>query len=555
MRRLKIGTLALLMGLSSVYPVCAAPSAGVTYAGSIQQVVPIKPLTFKDKLKLDKDPQLTFILKYQKLGPFLNILAEKADLNLVNLLSVEKSEEYLPNLSIRSMSLSEIFDLIFTLKGIVAKRVNTNLIVATRDELPSLGIRDETLVRYYPIMNAQASDVFDQLKKILPLMNISVKEPTTVKEESEKRQQEQQQEDQKQVQGQGQLQAQLQGQLQETPVKGNLNYSGSGSTSKTSQQGSTDAELNKKVMSSTQKVAALSEVDLATIDIDKRLNALIVIGSTEVIDIINSILPSLDKPLPQVMIEVKIVGLSSTGSKKLGFEYGLAEKKLGVGLLGNAAVPGGNADGIPTTPSGGSSITFNALGDFTAHLNAKIDALVMNGEGKILSHTRVAAQAAQFDPTRIGKNAKITVTDSFPTVATTTAMTASTQTVTWQPVGEILNLNPLMVDTENGFITMYLNPKISNKGKELMVNGNPSYEIQAREVETTMRVKDGESIVIGGLKRTTKSSSNSKVPFLGDIPLLGSFFTNTSQSEEETEVIIIVTPHITTEKATVPNTP
>ena len=454
MKRLKVSGLALLFGLSWVYPVYCAPVVN-PYSSSSQQIMPVKPLTVKGKLKLDKDPNVTFTLKAQKLGAFLHGLAKMADLNLIIDTSV-KTDDVIPELHLENMPLSEVLALILNMKGLVAKRINTTLIITTEADLAKLGLieESETVVRTFPIVNATADEISKQLTDILPLMNA----------------------------------------------------------------------IPKKVM------------------VDTRLSALVIIGSPDVIDVISKIIPTLDKPLPQVMVEIKIIGLSSSGSKQLGFAYGLAEKKVGVGLLGAANVPGGDTTGIPGVSGGSSAITFNPLGEFTAHFNARMDALLINGEAKILSNPRVATQ--------YNKEATINVTDQIPVVTTTTTATASTQSISWAPIGEQLSITPTSIDVENGFVTMILKPTISNKGKEVTVSGNPAYETQNRSVTTTMRVKDGESIVIGGLKRKTTSSSQSKVPLLGDIPLIGALFTNNSESEDDVEVIIIVTPHITVETAT-----
>jgi type IV pilus assembly protein PilQ len=73
-----------------------------------------------------------------------------------------------------------------------------------------------------------------------------------------------------------------------------------------------------------------------------------------------------------------------------------------------------------------------------------------------------------------------------------------------------------------------------------------AYRITTREAETTVRLKDGETMVIGGLIGSQDSHSNKSVPFLSDLPILGSLFKNSSNEKTDTEVMIFLTPHIVT---------
>ncbi|MDB5097611.1 MAG: type and secretion system protein, partial [Cyanobacteria bacterium RYN_339] len=119
----------------------------------------------------------------------------------------------------------------------------------------------------------------------------------------------------------------------------------------------------------------------------------------------------------------------------------------------------------------------------------------------------------------------------------------ATETVDFKDIGEKLVVTP-RIDT-NGYVTLEIEPTISVRGKDVIVNRNAVPEINERYVKTKMRVADGETVVIGGLIRRNTNRAISKFPVLGDLPVLGFMFRQEATSNDETEVIIMVTPHIT----------
>ncbi|MOA20642.1 Type II secretion system protein D precursor [compost metagenome] len=118
----------------------------------------------------------------------------------------------------------------------------------------------------------------------------------------------------------------------------------------------------------------------------------------------------------------------------------------------------------------------------------------------------------------------------------------ATETVQFRDIGETLTIRPRI--DNNGFVTMEIEPVISVRGKDVIVNRNPVPEINERTLKTKMRVADGETVVIGGLIRRNTNESTTKMPLLGDLPLIGFMFKTNATSFEETEVLIMVTPHI-----------
>jgi general secretion pathway protein D len=274
-------------------------------------------------------------------------------------------------------------------------------------------------------------------------------------------------------------------------------------------------------------------------------NTITAIGRPTEIDYLDSVMRIIDSVVPQVMIEIKLIELTEQASRVLGVSYGFGERQFGVGFNNTALTPAASPNGTPVQ-SGGLTVSFDALRNFTANFNAQINALVQNSKAKILSNPRIAAQN--------GKPATFTSTESVPVVTTTQTAAGQTQSVSQLAIGETINVTPLLIDPVTGFVTITLNPVIGTRGKDVIVNGNPVPEVLNRSIQTTMKVRSGEAIVIGGLKRKNNSTASNKIPLLGDIPFIGALFGSNSWSDSETELIIMVTPYILDESGNAPKT-
>lgn len=268
---------------------------------------------------------------------------------------------------------------------------------------------------------------------------------------------------------------------------------------------------------------------------DDPTNTLSAIARPTEVEFLESVINIVDTPVPQVMIEIKLIELSEDSAKVLGFSYGFGQKQFGVGF-NNQASGSTSASGAAPITSSGLTLSFDALRNFTANFNAQINILAANGKAKILSNPRIATQN--------GKAATFQSTESAPVIQTSATAVGTTQSVSSINIGETVNVTPTLVDPGTGFVTLDLSPSISSRGKDVIVNGNPVPETLVRSIKTIMKVRSGESIVIGGLKRKNNTTSSNKIPILGDIPFIGSLFGTNSWADSETEIIIMVTPYI-----------
>ncbi|NLY10198.1 MAG: hypothetical protein GX020_00685 [Firmicutes bacterium] len=252
-------------------------------------------------------------------------------------------------------------------------------------------------------------------------------------------------------------------------------------------------------------------------------NSLVISGRLDQIERAEDYLRSIDKPNPQIVFEVMIVEVSRRTSDQLGFSGSTADGTFKFDLLG----------GSPFTLSLGSA--FLADPSFTLTLSA----LVQQGQAKLLANPHIA--------TLNGKEASFNVL--------TTARYWAPQTVTDEDQKGNSNVIPAFRTIEtgirlylkpwisaNGDITIELNPEISDSAGSTSGSSLPS--TNDRSISTTVRVKDGETIVIGGLIQRREQVEISKVPVLGDLPIIGRLFTVENKEETETEFIIAITSHL-----------
>ena len=256
----------------------------------------------------------------------------------------------------------------------------------------------------------------------------------------------------------------------------------------------------------------------SSISIDRRLNAIWIKGSPERIARIKAQIALIDVPVDSVILETELVELTETGAKAVGIDFTNANGQIAVATLqtGQYIPPG-----IPVNGRLGS-----------VSLQAAVYAQVQKGEGKIVSKPRIAAQS--------GSTAKIITGDALPilTAITLSGVNGVSQQVQYVNVGVTLQIAPRV--SSDGFVTSHVFCVVSSVSG--YSQGYPT--ISQREAETSATVRDGDSFVIGGLTQDSVLKSRTKVPILGDIPLLGQAFRTDRKTNSRTELYIVVTPHI-----------
>jgi len=326
-------------------------------------------------------------------------------------------------------------------------------------------------------------------------------------------------------------------------------------------------------------------VGTAQITVDPDTHNLVIIADKETMAQIREVLANLDAPKPQVLIKVVFLEVDDNKASAIGLQGNYTGANPGFGLVTGfmtnsfiqnnsttvanggtttsttfTGVPTpvrqsfnvGNNFGLPASLPGtaGSGGLYTVLGkDFTATLQA----IAAAGKAQVLSRPSVLARDGQPAQIVVGQEVYLPSGVAYASVGSS-GTTIPTINGTYQNVGIILNVTPFIGD--NNLVQMILQPQTSQldtstPGQVItygssFLQSSPVYapNIDIRSANTVVVTPDGQTVVIGGLIGNTKSSNESKVPFLGDIPLLGNLFKETTKSAEKQELLIFVTPHI-----------
>jgi type IV pilus assembly protein PilQ len=274
----------------------------------------------------------------------------------------------------------------------------------------------------------------------------------------------------------------------------------------------------------------------ADITYDDRTNSLVVTGTPEQQAAVQALLQKLDVPIAQVVVQAVVVDITATSLKDLGVEWSVLQGATGTPYTFQEVPP---ITPNPLAPSGLPPGQFGVGAVTRDLLLAKLHAFVSEGYAKVLSDPRIA--------TPDGQEALIFAGDQIPIVNTTTAGNppVTTSTVTFQPIGVTLKIIPKV--NADRTITVQVHPVVTTVTSFTQPTPeNPSGlpNISIREAVTSLRVADGDSIILGGLMQYSDIKNLKKVPFLGDLPFIGALFRLTTINHTESEVVILMTPRI-----------
>jgi type IV pilus assembly protein PilQ len=301
---------------------------------------------------------------------------------------------------------------------------------------------------------------------------------------------------------------------------------------------------------------------------DLKSNMIAIRDIPSAIERVTQLLKQVDKKTKQIMIEAKIVEVSTNASKDLGIQWG------GMYRSGDAYVFGGGTGtvgALPTTTTGttttttgttpltgvagfgGSAFNVNfpaaisattggvALGigilAKNAILDLQISALETQGSGRTLSNPKIMVLDNQEAYIKSGTGILI------PT-STTTAGTTTTTSVTEKEALLQLKVTPRIINDDQISLKILTTRDVFDFSRS--VQGSPPKN--TRETQTNLIVKNGETIVIGGIYTETDSESETGVPFLSKIPLIGGLFKREVKTKDKTELLIFITPRIKAEE-------
>ncbi|NNN05867.1 MAG: hypothetical protein HKL90_08205 [Elusimicrobia bacterium] len=312
------------------------------------------------------------------------------------------------------------------------------------------------------------------------------------------------------------------------------------------------------------------------IEIEPRTNSIIVTDIPESFPQVEQILSELDKKAPQVLIETQIVEIDSTRTRNLGFEWGGQNGELGTftggkrdttfpmnmssnpsnthffdplllpgGVISTIGMLAGGASGAamatPMTQNTqlfGSYLQTSVL-DLTS-LAVTLRALVESSEARFLGKPKVLTLNNKTATIEIQQNQAVAIQS---TLAGGFGVTQSVQQAERYDTGVKLQVTPQV--NKDGYITMLLEPTFANVEQSVVSTAaNPVFDPLTRASVTLVRVKNGQTVVIGGLLESNETKDVRKVPFLGYIPLIGWLFTSNLYTRTNTDLVIFITPTI-----------
>lgn len=234
-----------------------------------------------------------------------------------------------------------------------------------------------------------------------------------------------------------------------------------------------------------------------------------------------------------VQIDVKIVEFSKNVLKQAGFDF-LINKSSGAfsfGLLNGASVLNLNEATGRYNFASPATQAFNLLN--RGAINTRIRLIEENGLARVLAQPSLIALS--------GHSANFLAGGELPVPQ---SGGLGTTTITFKPFGIGVTVTPTVLSADR--IVLKVAPEASDidLSNGLVINNTLIPSIATRRAETTLELGDGESFIIGGLVSRTTRSNASKVPLLGDLPVIGTFFRSMQYAQDEKELVIIVTPHL-----------
>lgn len=281
-----------------------------------------------------------------------------------------------------------------------------------------------------------------------------------------------------------------------------------------------------------------------SITYDERTNAIIIRDISSNVEVIAEVIAQLDKITPQVLIEAKIIEITLGNTEKMGIDWAVIVS--GAGAVWPTSWPltkdaGNRKSFFPDISAEVAKDVFSyGTLDFS-EFTAVLDMLDSRSDTNTLSNPRIV--------TLDNQTARIVVGKQYPFPEYTyNEDQARMQVSGWEyrDIGVIFEVTPHVNNA--GMVTLDLKPKITAiiDDADVTVEGTTVPQLTTREASTSVMIKDGHTLVIGGLISDVVTDSESKIPFLGDIPLLGRLFSHKSKVKSKTDLLIFITPHIIT---------
>lgn len=444
------------------------------------------------------------------IGTFLSSIARQSKINFI--MDDNKYADKRVTASLKDVTAKEALDTLLRVQGLTYQRIgkSDNYVITKRsDELPDLVTKVYTL--NYVSLQPQ-STMAQNMQNIMPVDSTS----TALGSSSS---------------GYSSVNVFDSNPIGTTGPGFTLGNNASSSGSSGSNDGSAILDVIKSVLSPQGRIA-----------VDARTNKLIVSDVPEVFPQIEAILAELDIKAPQILIEAQIVEVSKSSGFDVGFNWNLT----GTFTAGKTDIPwdyfkkGTSGNFLKWFSKDGTGAGSPMELDFTS-LKVVFSALMKNGEARSLGKPKVITM----------NNSPAVITSAREAAVSNVTKSNDTSTTSYsgverKTVGLKLTVTPQV--NKEGYVTLNVAPSYSDLvASEAIEADQKSYDTVTRAVSTLVRVKSGQTVVLGGLLQSSEKENVLKVPVLGQIPVLGWLFTSKSKSKSTTDLVIFLTPTVLSE--------
>lgn len=282
--------------------------------------------------------------------------------------------------------------------------------------------------------------------------------------------------------------------------------------------------------------------------VDTRLNSVTLVGARRLVDIASSQLVQLDLRRRQVAVNVKIIDVTLGSNESFGssFSFGVNSTRAvstgGIGVINFGSAAPFQAPLTSQSTIGANPVTFFSGGpfDFVRRFLLQLQAAVISGNAKILTDPTLVVQEGQTATVNLTQE----VIGNITSTLTTGDNPVLTTTAEIEEAGLILTINVDRID-DNGFINLSVAPEVTAISGSTPLGDDTITLLSRRALSSGLiRLRDGQSLILSGIIQDQDRTSVSKLPILGDLPIIGALFRSTNRTNSRAEVIVLLTPQI-----------
>ena len=276
----------------------------------------------------------------------------------------------------------------------------------------------------------------------------------------------------------------------------------------------------------------------SALSVDPITNSIVFTGNRADEQKVRDTLTLVDIPTKQVTLEAKIIALSNEDKKNLGISWDWDVLPQASSSSSSGSSSSGSSSGSSTGSSSSSSSDSTYGGiihlghGYKSSFQATVNALITSGKAKILATPRII--------TIPGKEASIFIGDHIPVLTEKRDNGETTTSTEYVDAGIKLSYTPVV--SNDNYITAVVHTEVSTP---TLISELKNYKITSRTADTNVRMRNGETLIIGGLINEEEQETLRKVPFISNLPILGELFKDRTKTKNKTEVMMILTPHIT----------